>query len=581
MAPGDLRGIRLLQAGVWLATVLLLWKIADRELGRGLDPGWRRTAVALTPALLFGLYRPGAVYAASIMLETPLVFLLAAILALLPGGGDDRPGRPWPWLLIGLLAGLGGLLRGTFLVLVPVLAWVGWRPEGPGLRRRLTPVVLLLGGGAAVLAPAIVHNTKLAGRLSPPTLNAGVNLYIGNGPEANGFYVAAIPGDWRRDPAGRAFLAQRLDLPAVSLAQADSIWGAEARRQILADPGRALGLWVRKVRLHLQGWEIDQLTPLAAWPQAAPALKLLPVSYALIAALALGGAVLAASGRPRPGGIVVVWILLSAALIAGQSLFFVVSRYRLVLVPLLALLAGSGLRRFFEPPPARWLPKTLAVLVPVLLVIPWGLGAVRSHLGAMALANEARRWAELGASGETGETGAEALHRARDLYRSALAQGADGPAPWLGLAMLEMDLGRAVEAEKVLRDGLDAVPDNLDLQKALIARLLQEGGEAEALPLALATLRAHPRDADTLHNSAVLLAGAGRLEEALLQAEDLAAGQPGDVRGYIDRGVILARLGRPAEARTSFLEGLDRFPAHPDLVRNLAVLEARSDQRAP
>jgi tetratricopeptide (TPR) repeat protein len=459
--------------------------------------------------------------------------------------------------VLGVILGLAGLLRGTALLLVPVA--MGSVGAGDALGKRLASWGWMLAGVLLILAPPVVHNSRIAGRLVGPTLNAGVNLYIGQGPAANGFYVAAVPGDWRRDPAGRAFLAERLDRAEISLSEADRQWAAAAWRHMRTDPLRALGLTARKIWLQIQGWEIDQLTPLSGWTQTVGLLRVMVVPYALLVILGIVGLVGLRGQR-------VAQILAAAllVLIVGQSLFFVVSRYRLVLVPLWAALAGVGAVRLSRRGKASW---SVAVLAAI-LTVPWGLNQVRESWAALAQANAGLRWAHVGAA----EGSAAALQRAEDLYRDSLTQQDDRPASWLGLAAVLAAQNRPDVQAEVLREGLERVTGPVELQKVLLALELERGRPDEALPLARAILENHPRDADTLHNIAILLARADQPEQALAAAQDLRRAHPSDPRGHVDVGVLLARSGRHEEARAAFENGLRFCPDHPDLLQNLSLL---------
>lgn len=567
-----LRGIRLLQVTLWLATTLLLHLIARRTLAplaaRAAGPPWDQVVLWL-PALLFILYRPAAVYTVTILLELPLVFLVTLFLLVLTW----RPGTLGAALLAGVILGTAALLRGTALALLPVAALACWTADVSRWQKGLATLALL-AATALPLAPAGLHNSSLAGRPVGPTLNGGVNLYIGNGPEANGFYVAAVPGDWRRDPAGREFLAGRLGLAQVSLAAADSIWTRAALDSMAEHPARTFRLWLKKVWLHLQSWEIDQLTPLAGWTREVPLLRLLVVPYGLLVVLGLAG--LAATSRSVPG--VRLWAWSVGLLVGAQSVFFVVSRYRLVLVPLLCLAAGAGVLGLMEAvrenrhrslgagPVRTWVG---AVSLAFLVTIPWGLADVRSLWVPLAQANEARRWGLLGEA----ENQPQALERAAVLYRASLAAHASEPGPWLGLAVTLKAQGRRDEAEGTLADGILQVERNLELRRMLVGLLLEDGRRSDALVQAQALLRAYPDDAETLHNTTVLLVGLGNLRAALDTAERLVGAHPRDPRGAVDLGIILARSGRLEEARTAFLQGLRYNPAHPDLLRNLELLD--------
>jgi len=562
--PGRLRGIRLLQVACWLGILILLRLIAGRVLGRELAPGWKKDLVVWLPAVLFALYRPAAVYTVSILLELPLVLLVTLVIYLMTRmadlTGNDRP----IWctlamtLVLGAVIGLAGLLRGTaFLLMAPAVVLVTGMS---GHRRtRFIRALLVLAAGAAVLAPAVIHNSRMAGRITGPTLNAGVNLFIGNGPDANGFYVAVVPGDWRHDPAGRKFVGEQWGIPTPTLAETDRLWNREARRYMETDPLRTVGLWLKKVWLHLQGWEIDQLTPISGWRQAAPILAWLPVPYALLVALGLGGMVAWWSdARIR------WWATALAMMVAGQSFFFVVSRYRLALVPVLCLLAVAGMMEIWRRNRRAMIVAVLAVL----LTVPWGLENTRNMWRAQALANEAHRWAEIGEA----EDSAAARETAETLFRESLAGKVEGPAPWLGLAALLVDRDQRAEAAGILRAGALATSRNLEINQTLLALWLEDGNLQDSLELTGRILAEHPRDADTRHNRSILLTEMNRPEEAMASARELIKAHPQDARGYIDLGIILARSGRGEEARSIFQQGLRILPGHPLLQRNLELL---------
>ena len=574
--PGpELRPLRLLQIGCWFCVVILLRLTAgelfrydrNRDHPRN-DSILRCHVLPWLPSLLFALYRPAVVYTLSVMLELPLVAVLTAVVWLLTRiwvrrGLSGAGGAFLPTVaVVGLLLGTAGLLRGTSLVLAPVAVGAVWL-AGVSRRRRGLAVAVLLTGVLLVLLPAVVHNSRLAGRLAGPTLNAGVNLYIGNGPEANGFYVAAVPGDWRTDPAGCAFLARRFEQPNVTLAEADRLWLGAALDAVAADPLRALGLFAKKIWLFLQVAEIDQLAPLAGWVEQADLLRVLCLPFALIVIPGVTGMLLAWSARP----VVRVWSVLLIVLLLGQSLFFVVSRYRLALVPLLALLATVAVAEALRRRRRVWV---VAALVAV-AVQPWGLGHLRQMWPALAQANEARRWVIAAERSDT----PEALSRAAALYERSLEGAPQNTSAWLGLAAIRRTTGDDAGAEHILRRGLAHLPDDQRLMQQLLAQLLQQARFSEALSLADALLEAHPDDLETRHNRVVLLMRANRTQDAEAAARRLLARAPDDPRSYLDLGVVLARTGRSEEAQGVFREGLRRHPEHPELLHNLHALSDR------
>ncbi|MBK8232718.1 MAG: hypothetical protein IPK72_19580 [Candidatus Eisenbacteria bacterium] len=80
--------------------------------------------------------------------------------------------------------GVAGLLLLAQPTLLGLLA-----PLGLSLRRARAAVLPLLLGLALPLLATLLWNGLAGGVWTPISVNRGINLYIGNGPEANGAYV--------------------------------------------------------------------------------------------------------------------------------------------------------------------------------------------------------------------------------------------------------------------------------------------------------------------------------------------------------------------------------------------------------
>jgi Flp pilus assembly protein TadD len=549
------RGIRILQAVLWLGTAVLLWRCARRYA----PPRF----ACLAPALWL-LYSPGAVFVTSVLLEVPLAFLAAAALAVATGGGG-APSRRRA-LTAGLLVGCAALLRAHAALLILPVALALARGTGtaePTERawRRAAPAALAL---VLMLLPPVLHNSLQVGRPVGPSLNGGLNLYIGNGPAANGFFLSLRGYDMRTDPIGRRLLAEKLRTEVPDAAAADRAWAAEAWRCVAADPGRAAGLWLKKVWLHGVAVEFSQVSQLDSWSREAPLLRILAAPYGLLSAGGLLGLVLVGwrDRRLRP------WALALVLLVVTQSAFFVVTRYRLVLVPLLALLAALAAAELSRWTGRRRLVGAALVGAAVLAVWPWGLGGRMSRLRAAGLLNEGVRW-ELLAAVEPA-----AREKAASLYVAASELDPVLPEPYRALARLYRRTDRVGEALAVLRTGLARAEPAGEVRRDLVRLLLESGFADEALPLLEAQLRDRPDDPDTLHNLAVTLSTTGRIGEAEEVAADLVRIAPDDPRSYLDLGVILARQRRYAEARDAFRAGLRRHPQDARLRTNLEHVES-------
>ncbi len=558
------------QALAWMAVGALIFVVVRDRAG----PGRAGGAIALGAALLFWLYRPGAVYARTILLEVPLALTVTAYLALLTRWRVRPPRRDLLALAAaGLCLGLATLLRAHVLALLVPGALV---VAGHARRRSLA---VLIGAALLPVALAAAHNSAACGRPAGPVLNGGINLYLGNAAPSRGFFVTPAGLDLEREPAGESFLAARFGRDGVDVCEADRLWFAEAQREIAAHPGRAVAGWWRKVWLHAQGWEISQITPLGAWAREVPVLRALWVPFCLLTALGLAG-LAAALGRGRTRddvAVVILWGGSLALLVALQSLVFVVSRYRLVLVPPLCVLAGLGALRLWPLLAARrWAAARLpaaAALVAVLAGLPWGLGETRRLWGALETQNEALRWERWAAAQPA--VSARAWPRAERLYRGLVAaQPARGEA-YLGLARVLVAAGDVGEAGEVLAGGVVRADQPAPLQRELIALLLRQQRWSEARVQLEAFLGDQPQDADALHNLTVLLGRTGRWELAQDAARRLRAAAPEDPRGYLDLAAVAAALGRRDEAQAILVEGLERLPGEPDLTATLARLRSR------
>ncbi len=564
-------GIRLVQVVGWLVLIVLLYRIT-----RDVLPVDRRTRwVVLVPPVLFALYRPASVFATTTLLEIPLTVTVMACLYLVTqmiptssvttADGPISTGKCGPGdatdhaVTAGVLIGLAALLRGHGLLLLLPGWWALWLSH-PTVPQRIKRMAILTAATMAVIAPVVGFNSWQAGRPAGISQNGGLNFYIGSGPEAAGLFTTFAGFDFEGDPAGVEFLSHRLQRRVGGPAEADHVWWEETWRSVQENPGRTLQLWCKKVWLHLQNWEISQLTPLEAWAREVPQLRLLLIPYGLIAGLGLAGLLLCVRRRRR----LWPWAAALMVLVAGQSVFFVVSRYRLVIVPILCLLAGLGIARLIT---SRGRTRFLTALTMVLCLVaawPWGLGEVRRGWQVLGFENEAIRWERLG--------GPAALAKAEILYREAITKGPARGFSYQGLGRILVQTDRSLEAEQVLNSGILRAETTESLERELIALLLEYHKIPEAVTRLQAFIAEYGEDPQMLHNLSVALAQIGRTTAAIDVARRLLVVSPNHPQSYIDLGVLLARCGRPDDARLVFEAGLTRFPTENDLLHNLEQL---------
>lgn len=366
----DLHGLRVVQCLLGGLTTLLVWRLTRRVFGRA--EGWLAgLAVAV---------HPPAVLLPCLLLKPNLFLPLLAWLAELV----VRRGEPWRrWLGIGVLGGLGALLRGNLLVLLPLLAlWPVVRGGRAGLARTSRAAVAFAAGVLLVLGPVAVRNGLVGGVWALTTSGAGTNVYGGNNADnplgvATEFdWVRGIPeyeaGDWRREAERR--LGRELDAGEVS-----SYWLGQVGESVRRDPALHARILWNKWRLAWGAYEVPDNHHLGWDARFVPVVRGLLAAgegsgFALLGGLGLGGILLALLRRRLTAERRELALLFLAY--TGTIVLTVMSmRARLPLVVLLFPFTGSlmaevwrGYARDLDAPRARgWLPAVLCSIAGVAL----------------------------------------------------------------------------------------------------------------------------------------------------------------------------------------------------------------------
>lgn len=206
---GRVRAVRVAQAVIDTTTVLAIYLLARRWLGRG-PSLLAAAAVALNPLLIY--------FTGLLLSETLFTAMLAwgMVLLVRPPAAGQQP-RGWGatllWLAGGLMLAASVLVRqsaiGLPLLLSIAAALVNRRSGVPYHRRWPLPVgatALLLT--FVVLLPWAWRNERLLGAWVWTSTNGGITLYDGLNPDATGAsdqsFVQSMPGLRSMDEVGRS-----------------------------------------------------------------------------------------------------------------------------------------------------------------------------------------------------------------------------------------------------------------------------------------------------------------------------------------------------------------------------------------
>jgi len=494
-----------------------------------------RPMTAFVAALALASFAPLVFFEALYLVEG--LVLLALLAALWLAVAASR--RTALALVSGVCLGIAVLGRGSNLALLPVLAiWPLFDRDAPQ-RSAFRRLLLCMLGCLATIAPLAARNLSLARRPVLLTANMGFNLYIGNGPQANGIFVR-VPGlDLQQDPLTLRYVQRQVHHP-VTASEASAYWLGRTRAFVRANPGRTARLFLWKVLLFWNRLSIPQVEGFEAMAPGTP-LAHAPFwrSFAFLP-LALTGTLLTVVsllrrrttvGRcDRVRALIATWTWVYATSIA---LFFVTDRYRVPVFPCLVLLAAVALEWVIarcKPRRRRYLPGLAA-----------GLGAAFFVTSPQLL-------------------GVDLTRMRRDLYVHSALRNAE--AGLFDTALREYAAARALDPEdSEVRDGE--------------ARLLSRAGrDSLALVAFRSLLHDHPDDARVWYNLGNAFRRAQRDSAALAAYQRALALEPEREAAWNQLGEVYRTFGDTARAADCYRSALAVVPAYEQALNNLAALRA-------
>ncbi len=339
-------GVGLVQTIADAGTAVLILKIGELVFAQA---GRRGLCIGLLAAFGWVLFTPAAAYC-SLLIPTSLVVALwwFCVWWLLRRRACAR----WPeWFAIALLVGLSAMISATTLFLLPLFfaALIG---------RRDFAALAILAGMAVGTAPAWGHNLFIA--RDPVFLSAhgGLNLWIGNNAEANGYpkIPTGLPSEQALLLERSIQIAEAAAGHSLSRAAVSQFWSEKARHYIVTHFVDWLELLVVKIRNFWSNFQYDDLGSITALQDAGivvPGLR-----FGLVAALGLSGALFAAR-NPQARWLIAAILLLMVALLP----VFINERYRLPAVPGLLLFSAFFLSESQQRiAAARWRSLALAAI---------------------------------------------------------------------------------------------------------------------------------------------------------------------------------------------------------------------------
>jgi len=256
----------------------------------------------------------------------------------------DRP-SPGRAALSGLLLGLTCLLRPQALLLLIAMALWSLR-----LRRRVWPALML--AGALPFVPVVWHNASASGQFVLVSDNAGINLWLANtGPPSGSFLTFEKDFGDIETQADVARTYAQIDLGRpLGPAEVSRWYAGEAWDAIVDDPAVfAHRIWLR-ARALVETFETGVVVVPEVEMALVPPLRMLALPFGAL--LALYGASFVLLWRGRHGrqdetptrAPTLPALALVGMVVVTTLLFYQYSRFRLPLVPLMAVTIGLGVQ---------------------------------------------------------------------------------------------------------------------------------------------------------------------------------------------------------------------------------------------
>ncbi|MFH1458961.1 MAG: tetratricopeptide repeat protein [Candidatus Omnitrophota bacterium] len=347
---------KIIQAIIGAFSCVLIYWLGKKIFNRG---------IALVAGLICSFYGVLIYFDAEFLNVNLAIFFYLLLLILLLKAVECS--SVFKWMGVGGLFGVCFQISANILSFLPfLLIWVffyqnNFQVQAKAINKNVKKLLVLLCIGFGIilsLLPLTLRNLSQGGELVIVPSSVGINFYMANNAQADGKRVIAPSHDFAysdkeyiQDNVIIASIkqAQRLTGKHLTAVQTSDFWLNQAIFSIQDNPLRFLSLIGKKAYYFLNGFEIPNnhsIYTFRSWSSLLKlsvfSRKLLVFPFGLLCPLALIGILVIP--KKEKGVMLLISIILSHFLF--MIIFFVCSRFRVVLVPFLALFAASGIYWF-------------------------------------------------------------------------------------------------------------------------------------------------------------------------------------------------------------------------------------------
>lgn len=542
--------VRCIQLGMDMVSLVMVSLAVGRLWGR-------RAAVCCI--WCWALFLPIVYYSAELISEGLVVFFLSAALYFLSyDTGKPVSGSPFFWLrliAVGLCCGLAAISHPLALPFgLALLLVFPWSVSHCSPRLRLVSGLVIAWGLFLPILPVALRNHAVSGEWILIQGNTGLNLYIGNNPDATGTCYLR-PGPAYDHLAGWPSRAGVKGTKASAAFFRKKVFEFACRQ-----PCRQGGLLLRKLILTWNHVDIPSGADLPDLQHLVPLMRMPLPRFAVLAPLALAAVFL--SWRDRR---TLPYILLIATYTFGLTLFVTSGRYRLGMLPAVIGLSGLGCSRLAE----LWSrAEGQALLRRTLVVI--GLAGLLTLLPSAPTIGGEDREADLLLGEAAWRSGNLVLAR-QTLARSLARFPTDGPL-WHLYGNVLTQSGAVATAVSALQRAVELQPQNPIPRVDLGIVLSDQGDLAGAGKCFDQALQLDPLCSSAHYNQGVLAERKGDVAAAEKHYRLARAGDSVSVSASLNLAVLLHRQGRRQEARSLYAAVLRLDPRKYNAIVGMGVL---------
>lgn len=302
--------------------------------------------IGLAAALLFALSGQAIFYTQLILSETLQMFIISILLfetvSLLKDVHYKR------WILAGVLSGITILIRPNFVLVImcTIVLYYFLVTRANKVKGSMRSKMLYLFGVVVIILPLTIYNYSTIGSFTLFTANSGINLWIGNSTDAPGVFKKPVEFNFDEDMPGKIY-AENETGKKLTLSEVDDFWKTKTIDAVFNAPDKALIRFGQKILLFFSMSENPQSTymDITFSKNYAPySLSLSVLGFIVFFLLAVIGLYFGYGNKVFFNFFFLA--ILTYAL--ATAIFFVTGRFRMGLLPILALPAGYGLVKMGE-----------------------------------------------------------------------------------------------------------------------------------------------------------------------------------------------------------------------------------------